>query len=584
MAPGHGHVGTATGAPASLPWGPSALEAARRGPGVLALIVDAAWNAGAPDQGLDWLPTPGADHAGESWWGEPIPILVDRDAEPAVALRVVWTLRLFDGDERLPHAALYLLRRDGRLLPLTAASRAGPHATHPVGARSRAEAERHAAGLRRALVASSRRGGRSRRLSSASVATAVEAVKASFEKAPGPIRPSALGLLLVAARRGDAVAGGLARRILTAMADGGVRDQLDGGFFERTRDQHWRLPDFVRTTRLNAALLPVYATAARVLGEPALAEVARGIADYLVGTLRDPASELFVTSQAVDESYYTWSSAELTAALPFHLVQVACMRFNVQPAARVVGDPRKNVLYVAAAPRAIADFVARPEAEVVAQLDDARRALRRARDQRAGPRVDSAHYVDVNGLAVAALLSGARVLAEPGWQAPALATLARLQATCFAGDSPRISHRLTPEGQAADGYLGDHAALGRAYLEAYTTTGEARYLARAEAVARALLTTFRDPRSGALVDAAAPSLVNRVFWPEQPVEDTVGPSPLAVALGLLSDLSRATGRARYDTAAAQALRCARSAAADDPVAAAGYHLALAEWNERRPLT
>src|SRR5439155_22852547 len=194
----------------------------------------------------------------------------------------------------------------------------------------------------------------------------------------------------------------------------------------------------------------------------------------------------------------------------------------------------------------------------------------RARDGRHAPLADP-------DLPRARELAGARVLAEPGWQTHALATLGWLEKTCFAGDTAVVLHRVPRDGRSRDLYLGDYAALGRAFLEADLTTGQPRYLARAAAVAAALLTEFHDPRSGALLDARRDSLVNRAFWPEQPLEDLGGLSPTATALGVLADLARRTGAAREEQSARDGFRCAVPAAAAEPLAAAGYHLALAEW-------
>lgn len=544
--------------PALLPWGAAALEAARRGPGRLVLAVDAAWcapAAGEPRWG--WLPPAGLPD-------DVVYVAVDRDAHPAVALRARWTLRLFGLDEDLPHVAGYsVARRGGRLGPLFAAT--------PT-ARTAANAAR-AAAHRRALVVSARRGWRARPRSSRLLADALATVKAAFDAgrpefaaAPGPVRPAALALLLAAARRGDDEAAALVRRTLEAMAHGGVRDQLDGGFFHAARDPGWRLPDFARTTALNAALLGVYAAAAVQLGEPRFADVARHIASYLLGTMRDPRTPGFFASEAVDERYYTWTSDELTAALAFDRVQAACMHFNVQPAARVVADPRKNVLYAAADAGAIARFTGQPATAVAAQLADARARLLAARTARERPHLDRTLAVDVNAQVVSALLAAARALDEPAWRTTALETLAWL-------DAGRVPPRV-------DAYLGDAAALGRALLDAHACTGDARYLARADAVATAVLEGFRDRRSGALLDAPRDSVVGRAFWPEQPLEDVAGPSPAAAAIGLLHDLHCRTGRARHRRAAAQALRSGARGAADDPVAAAGYFQALAEWLPR----
>ena len=539
------------------------------------LVVDAAWSeAAVADQRADWARAvlrSGRDDRS----AEPVYIVIDADAQPTAALRARWTLRLFELDHDAPYAAVYAVRRrDGRLLPLVAANHQSSMAVH----------ETRGAELRRVLVASARRGRRARRPTARDLAAAVAATKAAydptrpeFNAAPGPLRPAALALLLAAARRGDDAAAALAHQTLEAMARGGVRDQLDGGFFQATRDPGWRVPDFARTATLNAALLGVYATAAAQLGERTFADVARGIAGYLLGTLRDPNARAFFTSQAADEAYYTWTSREVTSAVPVSHVQAACMHFNVQPAARLLTDPRKNVLYVAADADAIARDVGQPATAVALQVEEVRALLLAARAARAAPRRDRTRYVDVNAQVVSALLAGARALRETTWQTPARETLAWLDGACFAGGIPAVPHEVGEGSASPDPYLGDYAALGRALLDAHACTGEPRYLARAEAVGTRLLAHFCDRRSGALLDAPGDSLVSRAFWPEQPLEDLGGASPTATAIGLLQDLGRLTGRRRYREAASAALRSAARAAADDPLAASGYYLALGEW-------
>src|SRR5262249_44328184 len=158
----------------------------------------------------------------------------------------------------------------------------------------RSAAQARATELRQALVASARRGWRVHPPPARHLAAAVTAVKAAFDPtrppftAPaGPLRPAALAPLVVLAEPRDDAAASLAHRTLAAMSHGGVRDWLDGGFFQSARDPGWRVPDFVRPAGLNAALLGVYASAAAQFSDQTFGDVASGIADYLLRVLRD---------------------------------------------------------------------------------------------------------------------------------------------------------------------------------------------------------------------------------------------------------------------------------------------------------
>ncbi|HLH21747.1 MAG TPA: hypothetical protein VK066_04450 [Chloroflexota bacterium] len=568
------------------PWGPGPLARARREGRLVALLVDAAWSPGRSAAG----DVERARAAVPPDRGAAAYLLVDEAAEPAVALRGRWIARLFDVDERLPYAVVCVARpRSAALLPLYALP-SQPTAAQ-LAARDRAlaawAADRGALALqalrhRRVLAASARRGWRGRPTLAAILADGIAATQADVEptaggwrSAPGRPRPTALRLLLVAAARGDAQAGELARRALARLAASGMCDPLDGGFFHAAHDASWRIPDFARTAADNAALLALYSAAAVQLDEPWFAEVARGIATYLLGTLRDPATRGFFASQAADERYYTWTTRQVTAALPFDRVQAACLHFDVQPRGGPLRDQSLNVLYPAMDATTLAPYIGCAPAEAAERIIAVREALRAARAERAAPPLDRTRYVDVNAQVVSALLAGAAALAEPAWRTAALATLAALEAECFSAAPVAVPHRLGGDAGTGEPYLGDYAALGRALLDAHATTGEPRYLQRARAVADALLARFRDPRAGALLDVPRTSLVSRAFWPEQPFEDGAGPAPAALAASLLLDLGQRPGGAAYREAALAALGTGAAAAGDDPVAAAGYYLTLA---------
>jgi uncharacterized protein YyaL (SSP411 family) len=567
------------------PWGPAPLARARREGRLVALLVDAAWRAGGvgePDAVRARALVP-PDRAAAVYVG------VDVDAAPAVALRARWMLRLFEVAEALPQGVVCATRPGAPgLLPLYAlparlndallAARDGALAAWAADPGAQAA---QAANRRRALAASARRGWRARPALAAVLADGIAATAAAIEPAsggvgaaPGTLRPVAYELLLAAAARGDDAAGETVRRALGRLAGRGMCDPLDGGFFHAARDATWRVPDFARTAAGNAALLTVYSAAAAQLAEPAFAAVARGIAGYLLSTLRDAATGAFYASQAADERYYTWTTREVAAALPYDRVQSACLHFSVQPRGGPLADQSRNVLYPDMDAATLASYVGCTPTEAAARIGEVRAALLTARGERAAPPLDRTLYVDVNAKVVSALLAGAAALGEAGWRAAALGTLARLEAACFPSGLVAVPHRVGDDAAPADAYLGDYAALGRALRDAHAATGEPRYLARARMVADALLARFRDPRSGALLDAPRASLVSRAFWLEQPFEDDADRAPAAAAASLLLELARQTGNGAYRAAAAEALR-AGAAAADEPAATAGYYLALA---------
>src|SRR4029079_17940330 len=111
----------------------------------------------------------------------------------------------------------------------------------------------------------------------------------------------------------------VARRSLEAMAHGGVRDQLGGGFHRYSTDAHWLVPHFEQMLYDNAQLARVYMHAWALTGEDAYLATATGVLDYMARELRT-ADGGFAPSQDADTegeegATFTWSAAEVRECL-----------------------------------------------------------------------------------------------------------------------------------------------------------------------------------------------------------------------------------------------------------------------------
>jgi uncharacterized protein YyaL (SSP411 family) len=124
-----------------------------------------------------------------------------------------------------------------------------------------------------------------------------------------PVAP-VLHFLLERGSTGDAAAQALATRTLDAMASSDLRDRVDGGFFRYATRRDWSEPHYERMLYDNAQLVASYAIAGR-------ADIAEGIADFLIGTLQLPDggfasaqdSESIVDGQRVEGFYYSLDAA-----------------------------------------------------------------------------------------------------------------------------------------------------------------------------------------------------------------------------------------------------------------------------------
>src|SRR6202007_2340166 len=119
-------------------------------------------------------------------------------------------------------------------------------------------------------------------LALASLKQSFEPEYGGFGEAPKFPHPTELDLCLREyAKTSDPQALHMARYTLLKMAEGGIHDQLGGGFCRYSVDSEWTIPHFEKMLYDNGPLLGLYADVARITGESQFAQVARGIVGWM---------------------------------------------------------------------------------------------------------------------------------------------------------------------------------------------------------------------------------------------------------------------------------------------------------------
>ncbi len=367
-----------------------------------------------------------------------------------------------------------------------------------------------------------------------------------FGASPKFPHPAAIEFLL--ARwwdTGDARLREMVERTLTGMADGGVRDQLGGGFHRYATDERWIVPHFEKMSYDNAELLKAYVHAYAALRIPLWREAAEGIAAWCLEILADPGRGGFGASQDADVGleddgdYFTWTQAEARAALTGDEWEVARRRWDIGEAGEMRHDPARNVLWVARDAAAIAAELGLDPPRVEELLRGARAKLKAARDRRAPPAVDRAVYTGWNAMLAEAFLEAGAVLARPDLSAFALRTLERLWRDA-PGSGGLLRHRAdapavatggaaaAAEDQAGPFFLDDQVQAASAALAASEHTGDARWLERSRDLMARTLERFAAD-GGGLVDAVAGAPRGLLDQPALPIQDAPTPAANAVA-------------------------------------------------------
>ena len=360
--------------------------------------------------------------------------------------------------------------------------------------------------------------GRSGRIS-ANIITAIEksAFKmfdpqhGGFGQAPKFPHPSALDLLIEQySRNEDENLRNLIVTTLEHMANGGVYDQLAGGFHRYSVDERWVVPHFEKMCYDNSELLKNYVHAYQATGSEFFANVARDIIRWMDEWLSDRDHGGFYASQDADISmdddgdYFTWTLDEARAVLTEEEAQVAALHYDINEIGEMHHNPAKNVLYVRAPIEEIARRMSLSAERVQTLLDSAKKKMYAARLLRPTPYVDKTVYVGWNSMCVSAYLEAARVLGLDHARHFALRSLDRILAEAW--KKSRLLHVVAYSDPAAhhrevSGLLEDYAATALACLDAYESTADLSYFKFARAIGDAMIARFFDAVSGGFFDA-----------------------------------------------------------------------------------
>ncbi|HJL19043.1 MAG TPA: thioredoxin domain-containing protein [Sandaracinaceae bacterium LLY-WYZ-13_1] len=362
-----------------------------------------------------------------------------------------------------------------------------------------------------------------------------------------------LDVMLRAWRRGDEASLARVEKALAAMREGGIHDQLGGGFHRYGTDARWLVPHFEKMLYDNALLARLYLDGWRATGEARWAETVGETLRYVLREMRDESGLFYSTQDADSEGeegkFFVWTPAELEARLGPDDAAVAAKRFGVTPEGNFEGTGA-TVLHLNRSVDAVARALDRDVADVEAALARARRTLFEARETRPRPFRDEKILATWNGLMIRAFAEAGAALGEPGWVAVATEALDALRRVLFVDGSLR---RVAKDGEARiDAFLEDWADVANAALAVHRATLDPKALAFARELVDGALERFWDETEGGFFFAhrRADDLIVRAKDAHDAAVPS-GTSSMAHALLLVHAL---TGEAPYLERAEQTLR------------------------------
>ena len=343
----------------------------------------------------------------------------------------------------------------------------------------------------------------------------------------------------------------MATLTLTRMGEGGMYDQVAGGFCRYSTDGHWMIPHFEKMLYDNAGLMPVYAEAAIATGDLFYASIAAETADWIMREMQSREggfySSLDADSEGHEGKFYVWDREEVKAALTEEEFSLVEPRYGLDRLPNFEGKAWH--LHVFRSVPQVAGIAKVDVEHAVRVLNSARVKLLDVRDTRISPARDEKILTSWNAMAIRGLAITARLLAREDLAEAATSALNFIRKTLWKDGRLLATYK---DGRAhLNAYLDDYAYLADAILELQQVRFRADELAFARELLDATLAHFEDPQGGFFFTSDDhEALIHRI----KAYGDDAIPSGNGVAAFVLQRMGYLLGEPRYLTAADRAVR------------------------------
>ncbi|MCH8312167.1 MAG: thioredoxin domain-containing protein [Nitrospinae bacterium] len=376
-------------------------------------------------------------------------------------------------------------------------------------------------------------------------------------------------------RTGSQTALEMLDKSLTHMAEGGINDQLGGGFHRYSTDKEWKIPHFEKMLYDNALLAKLFIETFQATKQEIYKNTAIETLDYVLNELTS-SDGAFYSSQDADTSsgegeYYVWELKEVLNLLGPRHAKVFARVYGVTPSGNI---GKKNVLRVVKSMEKVSAEEGIAIFEVQHIVTKGKETLLEARNKRQKPATDEKIITAWNGLMITALSRGASVLGEAKYLLAARSGAKFIWDHMWGGEGLLRIHK---DGiSKINGCLDDYACFLQALLSLYEASFEFEWIEKARQVADKMIEEFWDGENGGfyMTGESQEPLITRL---KNPADEAI-PSANAIAVLSLVTLGHLTGKEEYREKAGEALKAFQPLMEKSPAAFTGCLSALDSWS------
>jgi uncharacterized protein YyaL (SSP411 family) len=356
-------------------------------------------------------------------------------------------------------------------------------------------------------------------------------------------------------RTGDQKALEMVEFTADKMADGGIYDQLGGGFHRYATDAVWLVPHFEKMLYDNAQLIRVYLHLFQITKDDTYKRIAVETLDYVIREMLDDSGGFYSAQDADSEGeegkFFVWAPSEVEEVLGPDDAKLFNFFFDITDGGNFEG---KNILQRCYPVEAAARALKIEPFELDSLLTSGKQTLFEAREKRIKPFRDEKVLTAWNGLMLAAFAEAAAILNDTNYLDVAFRNAEFIIEKLWKKDRLLRTYK---DGEAKlNGYIEDYANVADGLIELYQISGEERYLERARQLADTMITEFWDEEGGGFFFTSNDH--EKLIVRNKDLYDNATPSGNSAAADVLLKLSKLYGEDRYERFASTALRVAGS--------------------------
>lgn len=429
-------------------------------------------------------------------------------------------------------------------------------------------------------------------------AQSFDSIFGGFGAAPKFPRPTVFNFLLrYFSRTGNLIARDMTLATLQKLAEGGIYDQLGGGFHRYSTDERWHVPHFEKMLYDQAQLVVSFLEAFQITHDPLYAQIANEVLSYVQRVLHHPEGGFYSAEDAEsaismadpvkkkEGAFYLWKKMEIDLLLNDTLAALAAFEFGIQENGNVARErgqewTGENILFIANSVESIVHLMGEKIEDVQACLDAVKEKLFSAREMRPKPDKDDKLLLSWNSLMISAFAKAYQVLQDPSYLTSATDAAQFLYAKLYDPLSERLLRRFRDDEAKIESHLADYAYFVQSMLDLYEASFDIAWLKTALRLTEEQIKLFYDEEHGGFYDTNGtdPTLLIRT----KESYDGAEPSGNSIAILNLLRLSQMIGSNRYQEMASRSLMCFGEIMENNPQAVPQLLVAL-DYSLSKPM-